>query len=104
MDDKQVTIGEVRAAFERLLDKVAASGCEPEYGQTIYFAGIDVLDILAGKWHEDAAAPREPEAADVLRCTACNQSLREIGRSSFACPTCYVTFGDEEVEARFKSF
>lgn len=57
MDEKRVTIEEVRAAFERLLDKIAASQCDPEYGQTVYFAQVDVLDILAGKWDEveDAA-------------------------------------------------
>lgn len=100
MDDKQVTLAEVQAAFERLLDKVAASGCDPEYGQTIFFAAEDVLDILSGKWDDAAAPEEEEEPADTPRCPACNQSLRDIRRSVFACPTCYDTFGDVVDEAR----
>lgn len=98
MDDKQVTISDVRTAFERLLEKIDKSGCDPEYGQTVYFAQVDVLDILAGKWDGEAET-EEPEAADVERCPACNQSLRDIEQSYFACPTCYETFGDEATKA-----
>ena len=51
MNDNDLKL--VAAAFDRLLDKIEASGCDPAYGQTVYFAKIDVLDILAGKWDEE---------------------------------------------------
>lgn len=101
MDEWKVTMREVREAFERLLEKVAASGCDPQYGQAIFFAQADVLDILAGKWDELEDATEleegEPEPADAPRCAACLQTLREIERSGFACPTCYKQFGEEAV-------
>ncbi len=56
------TLELVATAFDRLLDKINASGCDPEYGQAIYFAKIDVLDILAGTWDVEEAAVEPVEA------------------------------------------
>ena len=52
---QMVTIDEVAAAFERLLDKIERSGYDLKYGQVVYFAQIDILDILAGKWDDEPA-------------------------------------------------
>ena len=54
--DEMVSLLEVSAAFDRLVAHVLASSCAPEYAQTIYFAGIDVLDILRGEWDRPSAA------------------------------------------------
>ena len=56
------TLEFVAAAFDRLLDKIAASGCDPECGQMVSDAKIDILDILAGKWDEEEAAVEPVEA------------------------------------------
>ena len=58
------TLKLVAAAFDRLLDKIEASACssDPAYGQTVYFAKIDVLDILAGTWDVEEAAVEPVEA------------------------------------------
>ena len=47
------TLELVAAAFDRLLDKIEASGCSSDDWQTVGLAKIDVLDILAGKWNEE---------------------------------------------------
>ena len=60
LDDTDLKV--VAAAFDRLLDKIEASGCDPAYGQTVYFAKIDVLDILAGTWDVEEAAVEPVEA------------------------------------------
>lgn len=52
----------VAAAFDRLLDKIEASGCSSDDWQTLALAKIDVLDILAGKWDEEEAAVEPVEA------------------------------------------
>ncbi len=52
----------VAAAFDRLLDKIEASGCSADDWQTVGLAKIDVLDILAGKWDEEEAAVEPVEA------------------------------------------
>lgn len=51
MDERDLAL--VRAAFERLLDKVWKSGCGGEIGQVIYFAQVDVLAILNGEWDNE---------------------------------------------------
>ena len=51
MDERELDM--VRAAFERLLDKVAASGCDAQTAQVIYFAQVDVLAILNGEWDDE---------------------------------------------------
>ena len=60
LDDNDLKL--VAAAFDRLLDKIEAPGCDPACGQTVYFAKIDVLDILAGKWDVEEAAVEPVEA------------------------------------------
>lgn len=62
MDEKDLEL--VAAAFERLLEKIGKSGCDPEYGRTVYFAKVDVLDILAGKWDEESPDEEPPDAAE----------------------------------------
>jgi len=52
----------VAAAFDRLLDKIEASGCSSDDWQTVGLAKIDVLDILAGKWDVEEAAVEPVEA------------------------------------------
>lgn len=51
MDERDLAL--VSAAFDRLLANCGRYGCDPEYRQTIFFAKVDVLEILAGKWSED---------------------------------------------------
>ncbi len=58
MDDRDLEL--VRAAFERLLDKVSASGCDDQTAQIIYFAQVDVLAILNGEWDDEPAERDEP--------------------------------------------
>lgn len=52
-----VTLGEVEAAFETLLEVVGRE-CDGPTTQTVYFAKVDVLAILAGEW-TDATAPAQ---------------------------------------------
>ncbi len=59
MDDRELAL--IRAAFERLLDKVWKSGCDLETGRTILFAQADVLAILNGEW-DDEYGPLMAEA------------------------------------------
>ena len=56
------TLELVAAAFDRLLDKIEASGCDPAYGQTVYFAKIDVLDRMSSTWNVEEAAVEPVEA------------------------------------------
>lgn len=58
MDERELDM--VRAAFERLLDKVSASGCDDHTGQIIYFAQVDVLAILRGEWDDEPTERDEP--------------------------------------------
>ena len=60
MNDNDLKL--VAAAFDRLLDKIEASGCSSDDWQTVGLAKIDVLDILAGKWDEEEAAVEPVEA------------------------------------------
>jgi len=60
MNDNDLKL--VAAAFDRLLDKIEASGCSSDDWQTVGLAKIDVLDILAGKWDEE----EEPVAKPVV--------------------------------------
>ena len=50
-----VTLAEVDAAFETLLEVVGRE-CDPQTGQTVYWAKVDVLAILAGEWEDKAQA------------------------------------------------
>lgn len=99
-----VTVLEVEQAFDTLLE-VMARECDSGTYQTALFVKVDVMDILAGTWRDKAAEERAPAAVDGVdsvdarRCPACNQTLRDIGDSMFACPICFETFGDEAVEA-----
>lgn len=52
----------VAAAFDRLRDKIEASGCSSDDWQTVGLAKIVVLDILAGKWDVEEAAVEPVEA------------------------------------------
>jgi hypothetical protein len=66
MDERNLAL--VAAAFERLLDKVWKSGCDTEYGRTIYFAQVDVLAILRGEWDtEYGPLAAEPVYVEVER-------------------------------------
>lgn len=102
---RTVTLGEVEAAFEVLLEVVGRE-CDAPTAQTVYWVRVDVMDILAGKWRDRASDElrvtsdeRPEEGPDTTRCPECNQSLRDIENSMFACPSCFETFGDEAVEA-----
>lgn len=102
MDDRDLEL--VTGAFDTLLEVVGRE-CDYRTAQTVHWAKVDVLAILRGEWTAEKAGPsREPEAADVARCPACRQSLMDIWHESFACPTCYETFGEAEVEERLKPF
>lgn len=91
----------VEAAFDTLLEVVGRE-CDYHTVDAVHAARVDVMAILSGEWPTDAAAAEleDEEPADAPRCPACNQSLGEIGRTFFACPTCYETFGAEAIEAR----
>jgi len=91
----------VEAAFDTLLEVVGRE-CDYRTVDAVHAAKVDVMAILSGEWPAQAAAAEleDEEPADAPRCPACNQSLGEIGRSGFACPTCYETFGAEAIEAR----
>ena len=104
MSELMVTLDEVGAAFETLLEVVGRE-CDTETTRAVHFARVDVLAILSGEWAAGQAA--EPEPADepaAARCPACNQSLGDIKRTWFACPTCYETFSDDEIEAAMRPF
>ena len=100
MDESELAL--VAAAFDTLLEKVGRE-CDFRTVETVNCVKIDVIAILSGQWPADADAAEledeepEPEPADAPRCPACNQTLGEIGRTFFACPTCYETFGEEAV-------
>ncbi|MCA9868722.1 MAG: hypothetical protein KC410_19695 [Anaerolineales bacterium] len=97
MDERDLVL--VAAAFDTLLEVVLRE-CGTETVRTVLFTKEDVLAILSGKWNGGEAADAEPEdAPDVERCPACRQSVAEIQRSFFACPTCYATFGDDVLDA-----
>jgi hypothetical protein len=109
MDEKRFTLDEVKGAFERLEEFALRQGVDASCTWAIHMAQEDVLAILAGEWRlEDEPGGDQPEpieeGPDVARCPACNQSLKEVQRSMFACPTCYGTFGQEEVEAALRPF
>lgn len=99
-----VTIGEVEGAFETLLEVIRRE-CDQETVRAALFVKTDVLDILGGEWRDKAAEARAPaatrpeEGPDAARCPSCGQSLVDIQFSMFACPECFVAFGDEAVEA-----
>ena len=101
MDERDLAL--VEAAFDTLLEVVNRE-CDTRTVRAVYSAKLDVLAILNGEWPAlaDAAEPddEEPEPDDAPRCPACSQTLREVGRAGFACPTCYETFGDAAVIAR----
>ena len=50
-----VTLAEVDAAFETLLEVVGRE-CDPQTVQTVYWAKVDVVAILAGEWVDKAQA------------------------------------------------
>lgn len=62
MDERELDM--VRAAFERLLDKVSAFECDDHTGQIIYFAQVDVLAILSGEWDDEPDTPERDEPSD----------------------------------------
>ena len=99
MDESELAL--VAAAFDTLLEKVGRE-CDFRTVETVNCVKIDVMAILSGQWPADADAAEleDEEPADAPRCPACNQTLGEIGRTFFACPTCYETFGAEAIEAR----
>lgn len=113
--NKVVTLGEVWAAFETLLEVVGRE-CDARTGETIYWAREDVMAILAGEWPGKAEECGDPVDAgdevggedsagvDAERCPGCHQSLADIGQIKFACPECYGAFGDEAVEAAIRPF
>jgi hypothetical protein len=49
VDEKQVTIGEVKAAFDALLEVVGRE-CDVQTAMTVFWARDDVLRILRGEW------------------------------------------------------
>ncbi len=53
-------VDEPQGLTQRLLDKIERSGYDLKYGQVVYFAQIDILDILAGKWDDEPAEIDEP--------------------------------------------
>ncbi len=111
--NKVVTISEVDAAFDTLLEVIARE-CDSATFQTALFVKEDVLNILGGEWADGnplgkAAEVRRPaaeaeEGPDVARCSACGQSLAGIRSSGFACPECYGQFGDEAVDGALAPF
>lgn len=100
MDESELAL--VAAAFDTLLEKVGRE-CDFRTVETVHCVKIDVIAMLSGQWPADADAAEledeepEPEPADAPRCAACNQSLWDIGRSGFVCPTCYEQFGEAAV-------
>ncbi|MCW5862806.1 MAG: hypothetical protein KIT52_06860 [Anaerolineae bacterium] len=84
MKEQKFTLEEVRAAFQRLEDHVAAQGADADCLWTIHEAVADGIRILAGEWEPEGDAldedelsraaleARTPEAFDaaVLRLTA----------------------------------
>lgn len=60
-NEKQVTLGEVQAAFDVLLERVWRE-CDNEYGQVIFFAAEDVMMILSGDWVEPKPADHQEVA------------------------------------------
>lgn len=104
MNEKMVTIDQVGAAFETLLEVVGRE-CDTETTRTVHFARVDVLAILSGEWvGGETAAPEPDDEPAALRCPACDQSLGDIKRTWFACPTCYETFTDDEIEAAMRPY
>jgi len=99
MDERDLAL--VEAAFDTLLEVVDRE-CDFRTVEAVHAAKLDVLAILSGEWpaQADAAEPDDEEPAGAPRCATCNQTLGDIGRSGFACPTCYETHGDEAVAAR----
>lgn len=66
MDERDMAL--VRAAFERLLDKIKRSGCDMETWRAVYFAQADVLAILNGEWDaEYGPLAAEPQVVEVER-------------------------------------
>lgn len=97
MDERD--LAKVSEAFDTLLEVVGRE-CDTETARMVLFTKEDVLTILSGEWNGGEAADAEPaDAPDVERCPACRQSVAEIQRSLFACPTCYTTFGDDVLDA-----
>lgn len=105
MDEKRFTLDEVEAAFERLYEFVLRQAVDATCTWAVESAKSDVLAILAGEWHDDEPAPQQEEGPDdAPRCSACGQTMRDIGKSLFACPTCYATFGDDVIEKAILPF
>lgn len=110
MNDLQVvTIGEVKAAFETLLEVVGRE-CDWATAHVVHWAREDVLSILAGEWGgvvegcDGGEVDEVDGVVDGVRCPGCHQSIRDVAMVKFACPECYVTFGDEAVEAAIRPF
>ena len=106
--DQSVMLGDVEAAFDTLLEVVARE-CDSATLQTALFVKVDVLDILNGEWRDRAAEERTAvaeleEGPDVVRCSACNQSLADIRVGGFACPECYGLFGYKAVDGALAPF
>jgi len=53
--DQSVTLDEVAAAFDALLEVVGRE-CDGQTAQTVYWAKVDVLAILAGDWEDKGRA------------------------------------------------
>lgn len=103
MSERLVTIDEVGAAFETLLEVVGRE-CDAKTVRTVHFTGVDVLQILRGEWEDGRVEPVVAEEPDAPRCPGCDQSLTGIRRSQFACPECYAEFGEDAVEAALWPF
>lgn len=63
MSEQMVTIRDVAAAFETLLEVVGRE-CDTETARAVYFAGVDVLAILTGEWL--GAAEPQSVAVDAM--------------------------------------
>lgn len=55
-ETRTVTLGQVRAAFEALLEVVVRE-CDTMTARAVHYAEVDVMAILAGEW-TSAAEPQ----------------------------------------------
>jgi len=78
MSEQMVTLGEVQAAFDTLLDVVGRK-CDYQTTMTVYWAADDVMRILRGEWAEEVEA--------VADCPVCGGVLQLRG-DGFQCESC----------------